>query len=368
MAGGFWKNKRVFLTGQTGFKGSWLSLWLAQLGAEVTGYALEPPTTPSLFQLCRVENLIKSVTGDIRDFSRLKKTLFSAKPEIVIHMAAQPLVRESYKVPVDTYSTNVMGTVNLLEAAKGCSSVKALVNVTTDKCYENSSGTGKKNRGTRSFKENAPLGGYDPYSSSKACSELVTTAYRNSYFNPQHYSKHGVALASARAGNVIGGGDWAADRLIPDFIRAILKNKKVIIRNPKAVRPWQHVLEPLSGYLQLAEKLYKSGPKFAEAWNFGPDMQDDRSVEWIIKKLCQKWGKSASYAIDNKKHPHEAFYLRLDSSKARKELGWQPQWDLETAIGKIVEWTKSYQRKENLLDITYGQIDEYENARRKNGR
>jgi len=240
-----WKNKKVFLTGHTGFKGAWLSIWLDALGAEVTGYALKPPTKPSLFELCRLGKRLNSVIGDVRDSGKLKKALLAARPEIVIHMAAQPLVRESYRTPAETYAVNVMGAVNLLEAVRACPSVRAVVNVTTDKCYENK-------EHLRGYKEGEPLGGYDPYSSSKACSELVTSAYRNSFFNPADHKKHGVALASARAGNVIGGGDWAADRLIPDIIRAALRGEKVLIRDPYAIRPWQHVLEPLAGYLRLA--------------------------------------------------------------------------------------------------------------------
>jgi len=250
----FWKGKKVFLTGHTGFKGSWLAVWLDSLGAKVTGYALKPPTRPSLFELCRVDKITKTIIADVRDAGRLKKAVLQARPEIIIHMAAQPLVRESYRDPRGTYETNVMGVVNLLEAARQCGSARAVVNITTDKCYENT-------ERLRGYKEGEPLGGYDPYSNSKACSELVTSAYRNSFFNPEDFKEHRLALASARAGNVIGGGDWAADRLIPDIIRAALRGEKVLIRSPRAIRPWQHVLEPLSGYLALAEKLYKDGPR-----------------------------------------------------------------------------------------------------------
>jgi len=348
----FWKDKRVFLTGHTGFKGAWLSLWLNLLGAKVTGYALNPPTNPSLFKLCKIEELVTSVIGDIRDLENLQKALFKAKPDIVIHMAAQPLVRDSYKNPVDTYSTNVMGTVNLLEAVRICKTVRAFINVTTDKCYEN------KERAA-GYCEDEPLGGYDPYSSSKACSEIVTAAYRNSFFNPKEYSAHGVGIATARAGNVVGGGDWAQDRLIPDFVRAILSNKKITIRNPKAIRPWQHVLEPLFGYLLLAEKLYENGAKYSQAWNFGSDEKDSRSVLWIVKKLCFKWGEAASYEIDKGKHPHEAHYLKLDCTKVKKRLDWNPKWDLEKALDKIVEWTRAYKERKDLRRVCYNQIELY---------
>lgn len=339
----FWKDRRVFITGHTGFKGSWLCMWLSMLGAEVTGYALEPPTKPSLFELCRIDELVKSVIGDVRDLKKLKRAMLAAKPEIVIHMAAQPIVRESYKVPVETFSTNVMGTVNVLEATRFCKTVKAVVNVTTDKVYENQ----EKIIG---YKESEPLGGYDPYSSSKACSELVAAAYRQSYSMP---------VATARAGNVIGGGDWAPDRLVPDFVRAIMKGKKIIIRNPNAVRPWQHVLEPLSGYLILAEQLFKYGQKYAEAWNFGPDDSDAKPVEWIAKKLCADWGKGAGYVIDRGKHPHEAYFLKLDSTKARSRLEWRPKWNLAKAINKVVEWTRAYKQGGDLRKVCFGQIREY---------
>jgi CDP-glucose 4,6-dehydratase len=364
----FWRAKKVFLTGHTGFKGAWLSIWLDSLGAEVTGYALKPPTRPSLFELCGLGKSVKSVIADIRDRDRLQKAVLAAGPEIIIHMAAQPIVRRSYKDPRETYETNVMGTVNLFEAARKCGAVRAIVNVTTDKCYEN------KER-PRGYKEDEPMGGYDPYSSSKACSELVTSAYRDSFFNPRRYfvsrrpsnpqtfqpssSRHHVALASARAGNVIGGGDWAADRLIPDIIRAALKGEKVLIRNPRAIRPWQHVLEPLSGYLTLAEALYKKGPRYSQAWNFGPDSGDAKDVEWIVKRMFRKWPGTPGYALDKGAHPHEAHYLKLDSSKAGKELGWAPRWRIGEAIDKIIEWTRAYQNGEDMREICLKQIGEY---------
>lgn len=347
-----WKGKRVFLTGHTGFKGAWLSIWLDALGAEVTGYALKPPTKPSLFELCRLDRRVKSNIGDIRDAAKVKKALLAARPEIVIHMAAQPLVRESYRSPAETYETNVMGTVNLLEAVRACGSIKAVVNVTTDKCYEN------KER-LRGYKEGEPLGGYDPYSSSKACSELVCAAYRDSFFNPAGYGRHGVALATARAGNVIGGGDWAADRLIPDLIRAAVKGEKVLIRSPRAIRPWQHVLEPLAGYLQLAEKLYTRGPRYAGAWNFGPGAGDAKDVEWIVKRMFAAWPEAPGYVIDRGRHPHEAHYLRLDSSKARRELGWAPRWHVGQAIDRIVAWTRACSAKRDMRAMCLEQISEY---------
>jgi CDP-glucose 4,6-dehydratase len=343
----FWKGRRVFITGHTGFKGSWLCIWLSMLGAKVTGYALQPPTTPSLFRLCRVDQLVKSVAADVRDLPALKRAMRAARPEIVFHLAAQPIVRESYKVPVETFATNVLGTVNVLEAARQCPSVKAIVNVTTDKVYE----MRNAERVTRNaYTEADPLGGHDPYSSSKACSELVVQAYRRSY---------GMNVATARAGNVIGGGDWAADRLVPDFVRSILKGEKLAIRNPRAVRPWQHVLEPLAGYLLLAEKLYRHPGEYASAWNFGPEKKDAKPVEWLAKKLCALWGARAGYALDRGKHPHEAGFLLLDAGKAKKELGWRPKWDIATAIAKIVDWTKAYRSGQDLRAVCYRQIEEY---------
>jgi CDP-glucose 4,6-dehydratase len=348
----FWKGKKVFLSGHTGFKGSWLCLWLTSLGAEVYGYALEPPTDPSLFRLCKIDSLAHSTIADIRDGDTLRKTVLESKADIAIHMAAQPLVRDSYKIPAETYAINVMGTVNLLEAVRRSSTIKAVINVTTDKCYEN-------REWVWGYRENEPLGGFDPYSNSKACSELVTSAYRSSYFNPEDYAAHGMGVASARAGNVIGGGDWATDRLVPDCIRAILKGEKVVIRNPNAIRPWQHVLEPLSGYLTLAQKLYEKGPRYAEAWNFGPGDSDARSVEWLVRNLCSKWGSNASCILDQGIHPHEAHYLKLDCSKARLELGWIPKWNLEKAIDSVIEWTKAFQERKDMREICFRQIKEY---------
>lgn len=349
----FWKGRKVFITGHTGFKGSWLCLWLHLLGAEVTGYALDPPTDPSLYELCGVGELVTSVIADVRDGARLAAALSGAAPEIVIHMAAQPLVRDSYRIPVETYAINVMGTVNLLEAVRNCPSVKAVVNVTTDKCYENK-------EWAWGYRENEPMGGYDPYSNSKACSELISAAYRSSFFNEKEYATHGVALATARAGNVIGGGDWASDRLIPDCIGALLKGESILIRNPYSIRPWQHVLEPLSGYLTLARNLHQGGARHAAGWNFGPGDADARPVEWIVQQLCAKWGGAASYRLDDGEHPHEAHYLKLDCSKAKAELGWQPRWSLDTALEKIIAWTAAYRENGPLREVCLGQIREYQ--------
>ncbi|WP_332778388.1 CDP-glucose 4,6-dehydratase [Polaromonas sp.] len=349
MTPAFWRGKRVFLTGHTGFKGSWLSLWLEQLGASVTGYSLAPPTTPSLFEAARVAEGMQSLHGDIRDLPALLKAMQAAQPEIVIHMAAQSLVRRSYAEPVETYATNVMGTVHLLEAVRQTAGVKAVVNVTTDKCYENK-------EWVWGYREDEPMGGHDPYSNSKGCAELVSSAYRSSFFSPHTHAQHGVALATARAGNVIGGGDWAKDRLIPDILAAFEKAQPVVIRNPHATRPWQHVLEPLRGYLTLAEKLYMEGTAFAEGWNFGPHSDDARPVEWIVTQLAQKWSDGASWQIDAGEHPHEANYLKLDISKASHHLNWQPVMRLDQALGLIVDWTREKQAGADLRALTQAQI------------
>lgn len=353
----FWRNKKVLITGHTGFKGSWLALWLHSMGAKVTGYALQPPTDPSLFQLCHLNELVNSNIADIRNRESLAKTLHLNKPEVVFHMAAQPLVRESYLNPVDTYEINTLGTVYLLEAIRKCATVKAVVNVTTDKCYQNK-------EWAWGYRENEALCGYDPYSNSKSCSELITSAFRDSFFNAQDYVKHGVAIATARAGNVIGGGDWAKDRLIPDCVKALLNNEKIIIRNPAAIRPWQHVLEPLSGYLILAQRLYQEGMKYAEAWNFGPEDTDTKSVKWIVQKICSAWEKNpearkAELEIAVEKQPHEANYLKLDISKAKLLLDWKPRWSLSIAISKVVEWTQAYKQKQDIRELTLYQIQNY---------
>jgi CDP-glucose 4,6-dehydratase len=348
----FWCGKKVFLTGHTGFKGSWLTLWLQALGARVTGFALAPDTTPNLFTLGRVQDGIESIIGDIRDRALLAEAMNAASPDIVIHMAAQPLVRESYVTPVETYETNVMGTVHVLDAIRQVPGVRSVVIVTTDKCYEN-------REWEWGYRENEAMGGYDPYSSSKGCAELVTSAYRNSFFNPATYAKHGVAVASGRAGNVIGGGDWAADRLIPDIMRAISRGETVNIRNPHAIRPWQHVLEPLSGYLILAERLYTDGPRFADAWNFGPNDSDAQPVQAIVERLTSEWGDGARWSLDGGEHPHEATFLKLDCSKARARLGWRPRWDLNHTLDSIVAWYKAAARNEDVKAVTLAQIDKY---------
>jgi len=352
----FWSGKRVFLTGHTGFKGSWLSLWLQSLGAELTGYALNPPTNPSLFDAGIVGAGMRSVIGDVRDLTSLKKAMVDANPEIVIHMAAQPLVRYSYTNPVETYATNVMGSVNLLETVRNTRGVKAVLNVTSDKCYEN-------REWAWGYREDEAMGGYDPYSNSKGCAELVTAAFRSSFFNSTNYKDHGVAVASARAGNVIGGGDWAVDRLIPDFIRAIVAGETVIIRSPNAIRPWQHVLEPLSGYLLLAENLYNHGSKYAEAWNFGPDDSDAKSVEWIVNQLVNNWGLDVGFKIDSSEaNLHEAHFLKLDCSKARMQLGWKPQWNSTEAIRRICAWHKAYIVGQDMKKYTLDEIKQYQSA------
>ncbi len=350
----FWQGKRVLITGHTGFKGSWLTLWLQALGAEVIGFSLNPPSQPNLFKIARVEQNIISIHGDIRDLTHLSAVFKAHQPEIVIHMAAQSLVRQSYQTPVETYATNVMGTVNLLESCRITPSVKAIIVVTSDKCYENR----EKMQG---YQETDAMGGTDPYSSSKGCAELVTAAYRASFMHPKDYAQHGIALASVRAGNVIGGGDWAVDRLIPDILKSLSLNTPVILRNPHAVRPWQHVLEPLSGYLMLAEKLYQNGAAFAQAWNFGPLAQDAKTVEWITAQLVQAWGSFASYSIEaSDTNPHEANLLKLDCTKSRTQLNWQPKWHVETAINKIVNWHQTYLKGADMRAYCLQEISDYQ--------
>lgn len=349
----FWRGKRVFLSGHTGFKGGWLSLWLQQLGAELTGYALQPPTKPNFFEKARVGAGMTSIIGDVRDALTLLAAVREASPDVVIHMAAQPLVRRSYVDPVETYSTNVMGTVHLLEAVRQCSSVRAVVNVTTDKCYEN-------REWLWPYRENEAMGGFDPYSSSKGCAELVTAAYRNSYFNAEIHDQHQLALASARAGNVIGGGDWAKDRLVPDILGAFSRAEPVMIRNPQAVRPWQHVLEPLRGYLTLAERLFNEGASYAEAFNFGPREDDAQPVEWIVRQLAAKWGDSAVWRVDGSNHPHEASLLRLDVSKAAQRLAWRPALNLGIGLQLTVDWVRADIDGEDMHAFTLAQINNYQ--------
>lgn len=347
----FWENKRVLVTGHTGFKGSWLSLWLQSMGAELAGLALEPNTNPSLFKVADVAKNMQSFIGDIRNFDEVNHVFNTFKPEIVLHLAAQPLVRYSYSNPIETYATNVMGTVHLLEAARHTSYVKAFVNVTSDKCYENK-------EWVWGYRENEPMGGHDPYSNSKGCSELVTSAYRASYFSGDSH----LALASARAGNVIGGGDWSEDRLVPDIIKSISNQQAVSLRNPNATRPWQHVLEPLSGYLLLAEKLYREGQDYAQAWNFGPSESESKSVEWITQSLVKHWGGTASYSISNQANMlHEAHLLKLDSSKARSQLKWLPKWDVDTTLNLICQWHRAHQKGANMHEYCLQEIKQYNN-------
>ncbi len=344
----FWSGKRVFLTGHTGFKGSWLSLWLQAMGSELYGLALPPPTTPALFDEARVGSGMRGVIGDVRDYSAVLAAMRACKPDVVIHMAAQPLVRYSYQEPIETYATNVMGTVHVLEAARQVGTTKVIVNVTTDKCYDNKAWLW-------GYREDDPIGGRDPYSSSKGCAELVTDAYRVSYFQ-----QTGIAVATVRAGNVIGGGDWATDRLIPDILRAFEQSKPVIIRNPMAIRPWQHVLEPLAGYLILAERLNVSGQQFAEAWNFGPHEADARPVHWIVERMIEAWGDCVTWQQDLGPHPHEAHYLKLDISKAKARLGWQPRWSLDTALDRITDWHRHWIAKGDVRSKCLQQIDEFQ--------
>ena len=349
----FWFGKSVFLTGHTGFKGSWLALWLNSMGAKVTGYALAPDSDPNLFEVLSLDKSFDaSHIADIRDLKSLSAAVISSQPEIVIHMAAQPLVRHSYLNPVETYATNVMGTVNLLESLRMVDSVRATVVVTTDKCYENT-------ERLSGYREDEPMGGHDPYSNSKGCAELVVAAYRKSYFPSERYKEHNHAIATARAGNVIGGGDWSIDRLIPDAIKAFGADKKLVIRNPSAVRPWQHVLEPLSGYLVLAQALYEGGGQYVGGWNFGPLDKNARSVKEVVELLISEWHGDVSWEQDPRENPHEAHSLRLDISKARERLGWIPRWDLELSIKKIARWQEAYQKKQDMKAFSLSQIQAY---------
>ena len=348
-----YKNKKVFLTGHTGFKGSWLALWLKNLGAEICGYSLAPDTEPSLFNILNLDKKIeKHIIGDIRNYENLKQAISSFNPDIVFHLAAQPIVRISYNNPLETYQTNVMGVVNLLEAARMLGNIKAIINVTTDKCYHNK-------EENYAYKETDPMGGYDPYSNSKACSELVTSSYRNSFFNNSEYGKkHNTLLASARAGNVIGGGDYSSDRLIPDFVKAVHSGKEIVLRNPKAVRPWQFVLEPLSGYLLLGAKLLAKEKTFASAYNFGPYENSIITVESVVKEAARFFGKGG-YAIDKIKHPHEANLLQLNIEKAEKELKWKPVYAVTQAINETMSWYKAYYDNEDMARFSNKQISEY---------
>jgi CDP-glucose 4,6-dehydratase len=350
----FWPNKKVLITGSTGFKGSWLTTMLYELGADIYGYALQPNTTPSMFRLLSLDKKINFQIGDIRDLNNLSEFINKINPEIVFHLAAQPLVLYSYQNPIETYHTNVLGLVNLLEVIRHNKGIKAVINVTSDKCYENK-------EWVWGYRENEPMGGYDPYSNSKGCAELVTACYQKSYFNINEFNQtHSTLLASARAGNVIGGGDWASNRLIPDMIKSVLNKEIVRIRNPYAIRPWQHVVEPLSGYLTLAKHLYNGEVQYSSPWNFGPNLEDAKPVEYIISRLCNLWGDNANWQLDiNKNYQHEANYLKLDCSKANNILHWHPKWNLDTTLDKIIQWYKVYQQNGDLYQITKDQIYQY---------
>ena len=349
----FWNKKKILVTGHTGFKGSWLSLWLQKLNANVIGFSKSVPTNPSLFELANIENGMTSIIGNVCDYDKLEKTIKEYKPEIVIHMGAQAILRESYSNPIETYATNVMGTVNLLESIRKTNNVKVILNVTTDKCYE-------PNESSKGHLETDRLGGYDPYSNSKACSELVTSSFRNSFFNPKEHQKHGISLASCRAGNVIGGGDWGKDRLIPDIMKGILNNEIIKIRNPNSTRPWQHVLDLLNGYLTLVEKLWSSGSEFSEGWNFGPLEDDERPVKWIVEKLTGLWAKDIRWNIDNSVNPHEENYLRLNCTKANSRLNWMPKLNLEQGLEWVIEWYKQYEQNNGIRKITEQQIERFQ--------
>lgn len=348
----FYKGKKVFITGHTGFKGSWLALWLANMGAQVTGYALEPVVQPNIYNLCNVKENIKSIIGDIRNQKQLYQSMFEAKPEIVFHLAAQALVPYGYEYPVETFETNVMGTVNILESVRRIGSIKSVILVTTDKCYRNQ-------ESFWGYRENDPLGGYDPYSSSKACSELVIEAYRNSYFNKNDYKIHGVGIASVRAGNVIGGGDFSEKRLIPDIVKSILSEEEILLRNPNAIRPWQHVLEPLSGYLELAKRLYEEGGSYSEAWNFGPTDTVNYSVKNIVDKMINLWGKTLKISVE-KNSIYETNSLKLDVYKANQYLGYKSRLTMDETLEWVVEWYQKYESDAlKLKELTMQQIQFY---------
>jgi len=347
---GFWRGRRVLLTGHTGFKGSWLSLWLTALGAEVTGFSRDIPTLPSLYELARVGERVEWIRADIRDPDAVSGALRRVAPEIVIHMAAQSLVRRSFVDPLETYATNVMGTVNLLEAVRATEQVRIVINVTSDKCYEN-------REWEWGYREDEPMGGHDPYSNSKGCAELITAAYRRSFFSAADRAR----VASARAGNVIGGGDWGEDRLVPDLMRAVLAGETLRVRNPSAIRPWQHVLNPLSGYLMLAQEL-ASRPELADGWNFGPADDDARPVSWVVARLSERWPDEVRWETDAGGHPHEAHFLKLDSSRARARLGWRPGWDLADGLDAVVEWYDAFARGDDVSAVTLRQIERFTSA------
>jgi len=349
----FWNNKKVFITGHTGFKGSWLSLWLNHLGADVYGYGLSPTTEPNLFRILNLEQKIKSSISDIRDLSKVKSAISEVMPEIVFHLAAQPLVRKSYQDPVETFSTNIMGTVNFLESVRACRSIKSAVIITSDKCYEN-------REWPWPYRENEPMGGFDPYSSSKGCAELIASSYRNSFFSSVKPGEYSALVATARAGNVIGGGDWSEDRLIPDIVKSINKNEKIVLRNPSAIRPWQHVLDSLHGYMTLANKLYLEESEYADSWNFGPSDKDNFSVEEMVKKFLNAYKLNSNYEINKSASlVHEANYLRLDSSKAKAKLNWKTKWETEESIEGTAKWYKSYFSNKDMTAYSLNEIEEH---------
>jgi CDP-glucose 4,6-dehydratase len=356
----FWRGKKILLTGHTGFKGSWLTLWLQSMGAEVTGYSLDKPSIPCLFDIASAADGIADITGDVRDFEQLKSCMTEHSSEIIIHMAAQSLVRRSYREPLETYATNVMGTANILEAARTADSARVVIIVTSDKCYENREQVG-------GYHENDPMGGFDPYSSSKGCAELVTAAWRNSFFNPAEYVSHGVAVASARAGNVIGGGDWAEDRIIPDIMNAFNAGEAVQLRNPDAIRPWQFVMEPLNGYLTLAEHMWNDGAGYSRAWNFGPADEDLQSVSWLTDRLAERWGAGARRDAGVGEHLHEAALLRLDSSLARTDLQWHSLLDLDETLDWIMEWYRGYYKGSDIREVTINQIQRFQGKAQHDG-
>ena len=348
----FWRDKRVLLTGHTGFKGSWLSLWLQKLSVDLVGYSNSVPTTPSLFELANVKDGMTSLIGDVRDLHQISDTIREFKPEIVIHMAAQSLVRKSYQNPLETYSTNIMGVANILEAIRTVNNIRVCMIVTSDKCYDN--------KGLeRGYNEEDSMGGYDPYSSSKGCAELVTNSFRNSFFNISKFHEHKTAIASVRAGNVIGGGDWASDRLIPDIMNGVLQNKIIRIRNPDSVRPWQFVLEPLYGYLMLIERLWNDGPLYSGGWNFGPDNNDVKPVSWIVDTISQLWGKNISWEMDHQNNLHEAKSLLLDCTKSKMKLDWKPKTDLRLALQLVIDWYKKLEKNTDMREFTEQQIKYY---------
>ena len=350
----FWNGKKVLLTGHTGFKGSWLSLWLKKLGVELIGYSNDIPSTPSLFELAKISEDMTSISGDIKDIDNLKKIMIEHKPEIIIHMAAQSLVRKSYENPIDTFETNVLGTVNLLQAVKETKHTQVFVNVTSDKCYANTSNE------ISGFSEDSPMGGYDPYSSSKGCAELVTSAYRNSFFNPNEFENHKLSLSSVRAGNVIGGGDWGKDRLIPDIINGISKKQSIEIRNPNSIRPWQFVLDALNGYLVLAEKMWKNGKDFSEAWNFGPKENDCKTVQWILDNMSSKWSNLFSWEKNlRSNNPHESKILKLNCTKAHKRLGWNTKLTVDETIQWTIDWYSEYFNDSDMKTVSENQIEKF---------